>query len=452
MGLTGTVIDFIVETDFKDLSKEVVEATKKLFIDTTGVALAGSRAAGIEVTLNLLRKWGGRAESTVWVFGDKLPSLHAALMNSMMSHALDFDDTHGKLAIHAGASVIPTALAMAECTKQVSGKDLITAIVIGVEIASKLGLSILEQDKGWHLSATCGTFASSAVAGKLLGLDRQRMGNALGIGYTQASGTLQSAIDGSLTKRMQPGFGARSGILSALLAREGITGPENFFEGPYGFFKLYQDDRYDPQVLIKKMGIPFEIMNLATKPYPCCRLAHSPLDALFIMLKESDLDLEEVETIDVYGSQAMKTLCGKPFRVGEDSEIDAQFSLPYIMVSAIEKKAVDIENFSREAVHNSLLAPHTKKINVIVSDDVSSRWSARVVVKKKNGQIFSKIVDAPKGQPENPMSWEECVEKFNRCSMVAAKPLNQERLKQFIQGVEDLENIDSVQELIQLLT
>ncbi len=194
MSLTSTVIDFIVETDFKDLSKEVVEATKKLFIDTTGVALAGSRAAGIEATLNLLRKWGGRAESTVWVFGDRLPSLHTALINSMMAHALDFDDTHGEVAIHSGASVIPTALAMAESDRQVSGKDLITAIVVGVEVASKLGLSILEQYKGWHLSATCGTFASSAVAGKLLGLDHQRMGNALGIAYTQASGTLWETL------------------------------------------------------------------------------------------------------------------------------------------------------------------------------------------------------------------------------------------------------------------
>jgi 2-methylcitrate dehydratase PrpD len=452
MSLTRTVIDFVVEADFRDFSKEVVEATKKLLIDTIGVALGGSGAAGVEATMNLLRQWGGNAESTIWVFGDKLPSLHAAFMNSMMVHALDFDDTHGKVAIHSGATVIPTALATAESVKQVSGKDLITAIVVGVEVASKLGLSILEQDKGWHLSATCGTFASSAVAGKLLGLDHQRMGNALGIGYTQTSGTLQSAVDGSLTKRMQPGFSSRSGILSALLAREGITGPEHFFEGPYGFFKLYQDDRYDPQVLIKKMGLPFEIVNLATKPYPCCRLAHSPLDALFRIMEASELTLDDVEAINIYGSQAMKTLCGKPFQSGVSSAIDAQFSLSYIMVSAIARKVVGIDNFSREAVRNPVLAPHTQKVNVFVSPDIRDRFAARVEIKRKDGSLLTGSVDIPKGQPENPMSWEECVEKFNRCSMVAAKPLNQERLKQFIQGVEDLENIDSVQKLIQLLT
>jgi 2-methylcitrate dehydratase PrpD len=122
------------------------------------------------------------------------------------------------------------------------------------------------------------------------------------------------------------------------------------------------------------------------------------------------------------------------------------------MVSAIARKVVGIENFSREAVQNPVLAPHTKKVNVFVSPDIRDRFAARVEIKRKDGSLLTESVDTPKGQPENPMSWEECIEKFNRCSMVAAKPLNQERLKQFIQGVEDLENTDSVQKLIQLLT
>jgi 2-methylcitrate dehydratase PrpD len=451
VSLTSTVIDFIIETDYSDLPQEAVEATKKLFIDTAGVALAGSSAAGVEATLHLLRKWGGSPESTVWVFGDKLPSLHAALINCMMAHALDYDECHGEVPIHSLAPVLPTALAMAECDETVTGRELITAIVVGAEVASKLGLSIIERDKGWHLSATCGVFACAAVAGKLLKLDRQQMRNALGIGYTQAAGTQQSTVDGALTKRMQPGFSARSGIFSALLAQDGITGPEHFFEGPFGFFNLYQDGRYDAQVLLNKMGAPFEIVNIATKPYPCCRLAHSPLDVLFALLKESDLRLDEVETIDVHGSQAMKKLCGKPFRVGQENEIDAAFSLPFIMASAIERKVIDMDSFSREAAQSSALAPHTGKVSVIGSDDVPSRWSTRVVIRKKNGQVLSGSLDSPKGQPDNPMSWEECVEKFNRCAMAAAKPFNQDRLMQFVRGVEDLENTNSAKNLVPLL-
>jgi 2-methylcitrate dehydratase PrpD len=138
--------------------------------------------------------------------------------------------------------------------------------------------------------------------------------------------------------------------------------------------------------------------------------------------------------------------------VGVSSAIDAQFSLPYILVSAIARKVVGIENFSREAVQNPLLAPHTRKVNLFVPPDIRGRFAARVEIKRKGGGLLTERVDTPKGQPENPMSWEECVEKFNRCSMVAAKTLDQERLKQFIRGVEDLENTDSVEKLIQLLT
>lgn len=451
MTLTKTLIDFIVETEFKDFSNKIIEATKKLLIDTIGVALAGSGAAGVEPTVNLVRQWGGKAESTIWVFGDKLPSIHTAFLNSMMAHALDFDDTHGNIGIHAGSSVIPTALAMAECVQDLNGRDLIASIVLGVEVASRLGLSILEQDKGWHLSATCGTFASSAVAGKLLGLDREKMWNALGIAYSQTSGTLQPVIDGALTKRMQPGFAARSGILSAFFARNGLTGPKDFLEGRYGFFKLYQSDMFDSYALTEKLGSTFEILNLATKPYPCCRLAHAAIDAILGIMEESSFSLEEVDKIDVYGSQAMKELCGKPFQIGVNSEVDAQFSLPYIMTSVISRKRIEIEDFSRESVRDPSLAQHTKKVNIIVSPDISTRFAARVEVRMKNGNTLSKRIDTPKGQPDNPMSWEECVEKFNRCSTYAVKPLNRDHLNKFIQKVKSLEDITHVAELVQFL-
>lgn len=451
MSLTDELIDFLIETDFENLPKDVVEGTKKLLIDTVGVALAGSVSTGIEPTINLFRQWGGKTESTVWVFGDRLPSVHTAFVNSMMAHALDFDDTHEKVAIHAGAAVVPTALAMAECIGKLDGKDLIASIVLGVEVASRLGLAILEQDKGWHLSGTCGAFSSAAVAGKLLGLNREEMRNALGIAYTQASGTNQSGIDGALTKRMSPGFGARSGVLSAFLAKSGLTGPIDFLEGKYGFFKLYQSDNYDPSAITKSLGSTFEILTLATKPYPCCRLAHGAIDAVLALIEESHLILDEVEQIIVYGSQALKELCGKPFEAGERSEIDAQFSLSYLLISAILRGRVDIENFSQTAVRDPTLIPHIGKVHIIVSPDIPNRWAAQVEVKKKDGNVLAKRVDTPKGQPENPMGLKECEEKFRHCSTFAIKPLNRESLDQFLQGVKSLEDNANVKELVRLL-
>ncbi len=449
--VTDRLIDFIVETKFEDFSKEVVEASKKLLMDTIGVSLAGSAAAGVEPALRRMRDWGGKPECTAWVFGDKWPSIHAAFLNGMMAHSLDFDDTHANIGLHLGSSLVPTALAAAECVKNVKGRDLIAALVIGVEIASRLGLSILEQDKGWHLTSTCGTFASTAVAGRLLNLDRNQMRNALGIAYSQVSGTLQPMLDGALAKRMQPGFSARSGMLSALFAKDGLTGSKDFLEGKFGFFSLYQSGKVDFSILTKDLGSRFEMVNLATKPYPCCRLAHSAIDAVFEIMAETNLSLDEIENITVEGSQAMKDLCGKPYQVGEHSEIDAQFSLSYILASTLLKKRVEIEDFSREAVSDQSLAQHIKKIKVVVSPDISSRFACRIEIKMKNGKTLLRRVDAPKGQPENPMSWNESVEKFSRCSKYAAKPLRPDNLEQFIEKLRFLEDVLDSGNLVQFL-
>ena len=445
------LIDFITETNFESLPQASVEATKKLLIDTMGVAIAGSSSAGIEPVVTQSQEWGGNPESTIWVYGIKLPTYQSAFVNSMMAHALDFDDIHGKVAIHAGSSVIPTAVAICESMKALSGKDLVTAIVVGVEVASRLGLSILEPEKGWHLSAVCGTFAAAAVAGKLLGLDSRKMRHALGMAYSQTAGTLQSLIDGTLTKRMQPGFAARSGILSAYFAKKGLTGPSNFLEGPYGFIKLYFNDKWDPNAIRKDLGIKFEITNIASKPYPCCRLSHTAIDAILSLLKESPFTLNEVQTINVYGSDAMVKLCGKPYTISDNSEIDAQFSLQYHVILALQHRHIRIKDFSKEAVRDRHIVNQTRKVNIHVSPDIDNRWGTIVEVKKKNGDILSKRVDVPKGQPENPMEWQEYVEKFRDCSRYAVSPLNADHLTRFIKTVEFLENIENIETLTELI-
>ncbi len=447
--LTDTLLDFVNDSEFRNLPKDAVDAAKHLLIDTIGVAMAGSSAEGIRPAVELMKGWGGKEESTLWVYGSRLPSLHAAFINGMMAHALDFDDCHASAGIHLGASVIPTTLAMAECVQGVSGCDMITSIVLGVEVASRLGLSLLDPDKGWHLTATCGTLSSAAIAGKLLRLDRTKLWNALGIAYSQVSGTFQSVADGVLAKRMQPGFAARAGILSAFLAREGLTGSRDFLEGKYGLFPLYHGNSYNPAILTESLGLSFEISHLAMKPYPCCRCAHAAIDAVLEIVGKTGLTLEEVEKIDVHGSQAMMDLCGRPFEVGRNNAVDAQFSMQYLLASAISRKRVGIEDFSLTAVQDPSLTPYTRKVHVIVSPEIKGRFAALVEVKTKSGDLLSKRVDSPKGQPDNPMTPEEGVAKFKNCGKHAAYPLAAERLNHFIQKARTLEELASAAELVQ---
>lgn len=442
---------FIRDTTYEDLGPETVAAAKRIVLDTVGVALAGSAFPWAADMVDLLVGWGGKPESTVWRFGCKLPSFESAFINSSMANALDFDDIHSEVGIHAGCVVVPTVFALCEGMKRCTGKDLLLAVVTGVEVASKFGKAILEPGKGWHLSSVCGAFAAAAAAGKLLGLDGVQLRNALAIAYSQTSGTFQALVEGSSVKRMQPGFAARSGILSAYLAEKGFTGPDGFLEGKYGFFNLYYGGVCDPTVLTRKPDDRYEVCNLGIKPYPCCRLAHTAIEAVFRLLEKRDFSMDEVERITVKGSQAMVDLCGKPYHITRSSDIDAQFSMQYIISSVISKRAVSLDQFSPNAVRDPEILKQTPKIETRISSEIQNRWGVIVEVAFKDGQMISERVNIPIGQGEKPLDWDVCIEKFRQCSKVGIEPIDPDRIEVFLRYSGELENVSDLRSLIALL-
>jgi 2-methylcitrate dehydratase PrpD len=253
---------------YEDVPSEAVEAVKMDILDTLAVTLAGSTAEGTRELLDQVRFWGGREESSVLIHGGKVPSPEAALINGQMAHARDYDDIYHIARIHVGAVNVPTGLAMAEKVGEVSGKELITAILMGIDIELRLAQAATLWTQ-FHPTGTFGYFGSCAVAGRLLGLNEDQMLNAFGIAYSQASGNKQCMHDGSLTKRLQPGLAARGGILAAHLAQRGYTGTTNNLEGKAGLFALYHAGQYDPEPLTKDLGRHFDITRLGYKPYPC---------------------------------------------------------------------------------------------------------------------------------------------------------------------------------------
>jgi 2-methylcitrate dehydratase PrpD len=253
---------------YEDIPSEAVEATKMDVLDTLAVILAGSTSSGTREVVEQMTYWGGREESSILIFGDKVPAPSAVLANSHMAHARDYDDIYHVARIHVGAVNVPCALAVAESVGGVDGRELITAMLMGIDIELRLGQAALLWTQ-FHPTATFGYFGACATAGRLLGLDEDQMVNAFGICYSQVSGTKQCMHDGSLTKRLQPGLAARGGILSAHLARRGYTGTRNNLEGKAGFFNLYHGGKYDPVFLTDRLGEHFDITRLGFKPYPC---------------------------------------------------------------------------------------------------------------------------------------------------------------------------------------
>ena len=445
--LAYELVENVAKTKYADLPKDVVETTKKFVLDTLATTIAGSIGYGCQAVVDQVKDWAGKKESTILVYGGKVPSPNAAFANSMMAHALDFDDTHDKAALHANVSVIPATLAMAERMGNVNGKDFITAVAVGVDLLCRIGLGKLPGPLTWILTSTAGYFGATAAASKILGLDEGKLLHALGNAYSQCAGNSQCIVDGGLVKRIQPAFAAKGGVISSLLAQRGITGAKNIFEGRFGFFPLYYGGKYSRKQVIEGLGKVFEIKNLSIKPYPCCRYTHGDIDAALSIVEENDIRADDVAEVVAHITEAAYTVVGKPFAIRESPQVDAQFSVPYTVAVAIARRDVSIGDFFEEKIRTSTpVLQLAKKVRVIVDQEPIDMGHAPCVVdiKTKDGKTYSRRVEILRGGPREPLSMEEVAQKFRKCAAFSAKPISEENIKEIIREVNNLENVTNV--------
>jgi 2-methylcitrate dehydratase PrpD len=452
-----TLAGNIIDTNYENLPAEVVKATKRLFMDGLGVGLAGSAEAGVSELIDIVRDWDGKKESTVWVYGDRLPCVSAAQANATMVHALDYDDTHDVAILHASSVAVPTALAIAEKLGGVDGKRLITAVALAVDLAARLCLAnkVSVFDRGWHYTVLHGNFSAAAIAGKLLGLDEETLVSAFGLAYHQAGGNLQCLHDGTLAKRAGPGFAARNGIMAVLMAQKGITGAKNVLQGRDGLFNVYHRGDYNPEVLTANLGEKFEVVNLSFKPYPCCRNTNPPIDATLAMVGEYNIKAEDVDSVTVYvGKGAMGLVC-EPLNTKQNpsTTVDAQFSIPWTVASAIVQGKVGIAEFTPQAIKDKAVLTLSNKVTPKLDESLNRMGvsPAIVEIKTKDGKVYSQRVDTPYGSPENPMSMDAMAAKLRDCASHAAKPLSQKNVEKLIQLVSQLEAVSDVEEVVRLL-
>ena len=223
----------VCRTDYADLPASAVESARRDILDTFGCMLGGSGCPGIDELFAVISRWGGLAESRVLLRGIRLPAPQAALLNASMGHALDFDDTLDTGgSIHPGVSVLGAVLATCDSLEGVTGRDLLLAVALGLDVSCRIALAST-LDRGWHRTAAIGIFGAAAAAGKLIDLTPEQMLAAFGIAYSHAAGNRQCILDGALTKRMQAGQAASAGVFSALLAQTGFTGARNNLQWPF---------------------------------------------------------------------------------------------------------------------------------------------------------------------------------------------------------------------------
>lgn len=427
---TQTLADFCVQTNYDKIPTEVVERTKLLILDTVGIIIRARHDS--ESTPSMLAAVGklGLDKGDCHVFGDKTTysPATAALINATLAHSLDFDDTHAEASIHASAPIVPAAIAAAEMVGA-SGRDLITACVVGYEIHVRLGKAVGAADhyiRGFHPTATCGIFAAVAAVAKILKLSDAQTISAFGIALSQTAGAMQFLKDGAWTKRLHVGQAAQNGLMAAFFAREGYVGPAQSIEGQWGFFNNYSSDA-NLDTAVDGLGETWETMTLGVKPYPSCRYSHAAIDGIIQLAKQHDLPADSDVDIEVGLPQRGFGIIGHPLdqKQNPGSIVDGQFSMPFSAAVAFRQRGFVWDDYAKNLTNVATLNL-CKKVAVFVDDQAEAcspkNMSAKVRI-TANGQTFETFVQVPMGEPDNFMSAEQFQEKFSGlCSPYMTAP------------------------------
>lgn len=445
MGVTRDLADFVVNTNYDELPKEVVEHTKLCVLDWLGSALAGSLETPARIVASVIEEIGGRRESTVIGTHVKTSHVNAALANGIFGHIVELDDIHEESIIHPAAPVLPAALAVGEST-DASGKEFITSIVLGYEVEIRIGMALNPSHyEFWHTTGTCGTFGAAAAVGKILGLNCEQMVNAFGIAGTQASGLIE--VFGTMSKPLNPGKAAANGVLAALLAQKGFTSSRAILEAEKGYCRATAKE-YDLNKITENLGKRFEILNNIFKIHASCGHTHGAIDAILMLREKYNIKPEDVDRIIVGTYPIAVDVVGRNYEPKTAQE--AKFSLPYCLAVALVYGKVGLSEFSEENLRNPQIQKLLRKVEVVIAPEyVNARLGcAKVTLYTVNGKEFTCNINVPKGYPKNPVSKEELERKF---ITLASLVLPKKQAKKIVEVVDRLEKIDKMTLLTALL-
>lgn len=451
------LVDYCLNTQYEALPAAVVEATKVQILDTVAVTLPALNADGIRQLFSWAQDTGGKAESLVLGTKVRLPAEVALRLNASMAATLEFDDTYEPSLMHASCVTVPTALATADLVKGVSGKELITAVALGTDIACRLsragspGLSPFIV--GWDPTPMYGILAAAMVAGRLLGLTQKQMVAAVGLAYHQMSGNAQASVDGTLAKRLGAGFASYGGLMSARLAKHGVFGSDNVLEGFKGLFKQYHGGKFSKESLLGGLGTQFAGLDIAPKPYPSCRGGHVAIDGTLELVKTHNILPEQVEKVTIYSPPGEMMLLGAPIEKKRNPKtiVEAQFSNPWMVAVAIQDREVSLRHFTDQALQRADLKALTQRMFTVEDKGLvrpdGGPGFARVEIQTRDGKTYLKEVNYAKGDPKNPMSPAEYEKKFYECTDAAKmKRVQAQQLLKRLQKLEAEKNVSALQE------
>jgi 2-methylcitrate dehydratase PrpD len=441
--ITRTVVHFSHSLGHKNLSSEVVEQCKKLLLDYLGVAIAGSQTESSRAVCRMLAHSASPGPCTVIGAASQTLAEYAALANGTSAHSVELDDTHQAGSIHLGVVMFSTAIALSETLPGIDSNRFFPAVVAGYEVAARLGTALQPKyhyELGFHPTATCGVFGAAVTAAKLLQLTEEQMLSAVGIAGSMAAGSLEFLAEGAWTKRLHPGLAAQNGILAARLAAAGFRGPGTILEGRDGFLSAYSR-KPKPELVTQDLGQTYEILKTSIKPHACCRYMQAPIDGLIELATTHDIHPEQIERVEVAVLEAGWPLVCEPQerKYAPSNTVDAQFSMPFGAAVALTYRAAGLDQFTEDNSASPQIHSLMRKVvmtkDIRIEKNFPAEWASIVQVHLTNGKQFEKFVRFPRGDPENPLTWEELSGKF---SSLAMRALPRERCKQICNLVGEI--------------
>ncbi len=443
MGITQQLADFVAETSFERLPPAVVRESKRCVLNYLGVALGACRHEAVQLLAGTLEEIGGHRQATLLGSRTKTSALNAAMVNGAMSHVLDYDDTHLATIIHPTGPVLSAALPLAEW-KGLDGKQLITALALGMEVELRVGVAVYPShyDVGWHITGTAGSFGAAAASAWLLGLDAGWTAHALGLAGTQASGLRE--MFGSMAKSLHVGKAASNGLLSAMLAQKGFTASPEVLEGRRGFCAVLASE-YDLSRSVRGLGSDYLLLDNGLKPYACGVVTHPTIDGVRRLRQRHALRPAEVEEIELQVHPLVLELTGKKQpRTG----LEGKFSIYFCAAIALIEGNARQSQFADEKVNRDEVVTLRDRVRAVVQPDLHEN-QAVVTVRTRDGRVLVERVEAASGTPGNPVSDEDLEEKF----MDLVLPLlPREKAEGLAEQVRQLERLEDVSRLIELAT
>ena len=435
---------FVLDSKFDSMPDAAAAAATTFFLDTVTVGIAGSKTETAGQVLRTIRDWGQGDAATVLGSGDKLPSASAAFVNSFQIHCQEFDCLHEPATVHAMAVVGGAILAVAE-ERGYSGRDICLAVALGVDVAASLGIAA-SSGLRFFRPATAGSLGAAAALARLEGFDKYGFLDTWGLAYSQLAGTMQAHVEGSVALPLQIAAASRAAVNSVQLVQNGLGGPHDILEGPFGYYRLFEDGG-NLDAVLRDVGKTWRVTEFSHKPFPTGRAAHGTLEALGHLCAERPFTMRDIAAVNARVPPLVKRLVERP--VVENMNVNyARLCLPFLVPLFVRDGRVDLHSFSAANLADAELLQQGAKVSVIDdgNPDPNALGPQLIELQFNDGSTLERAIPHTIGSPENPLGRDAQRQKALHC--LAAAGIASEQAVTLVATLENLPGVGPVSDWI----